>query len=262
MKQSLDPELILSCLKYGALNMLLDDNDNNYFDEKLIHPNYIKGVFTSFNEISDFWSNLVSKIRFFVQDFDSVQPPNIDTDLSELDFLGFNGMVMTKSTDLRVRDSAGGDGNVLDKIPKGTRLNIKEADGDYYKVEYLDYDENGQLVTKTGYVSREYVKENPNTNNKFETNPSSGNSGTSNLGASEGKSGVDNTPLSSSPNEMVVNTKSSNLNMRLGAGKNYQVIDTLPKGSKVNVIGKVDSNGWVKVEVNGKEGYVHSSYLK
>lgn len=57
-----------------------------------------------------------------------------------------------------------------------------------------------------------------------------------------------------------VNTSSTSLNVRTGAGTNYAVKDTIPKGEIVIILST--SNGWSKVLYNGtKTGYVSSQYL-
>ena len=57
-----------------------------------------------------------------------------------------------------------------------------------------------------------------------------------------------------------VNTSSTSLNVRTGAGTNYAVKDTIPKGEIVIILST--SNGWSKILYNGtKTGYVSSSYL-
>ncbi|WP_193224541.1 SH3 domain-containing protein [Bacillus sp. B1-b2] len=50
------------------------------------------------------------------------------------------------------------------------------------------------------------------------------------------------------------------LNMRSGPSANSDVLSTLKKGQEVMVIS--EENGWSKIAVNGKEGYVSSSFLK
>lgn len=51
----------------------------------------------------------------------------------------------------------------------------------------------------------------------------------------------------------------TNLNVRSGAGTNYSVIGSLKNGTSVSVIS--ESNGWSKINYNGKVGYVSSQYL-
>lgn len=66
------------------------------------------------------------------------------------------------------------------------------------------------------------------------------------------------TTVSGSP--AAVQTKSSGLNVRSGAGTSYSKIDTLAKGEVVIVLSS--SNGWSRILYHGtKTGYVYSQYL-
>lgn len=56
-----------------------------------------------------------------------------------------------------------------------------------------------------------------------------------------------------------VSTNGGRLNLRTGAGMEYEVIDQLRHGEEVTVIGQ--EGEWYKVIVPEKTGYVHSSYL-
>ena len=53
----------------------------------------------------------------------------------------------------------------------------------------------------------------------------------------------------------------SALNLRTGKSTKHQVITKIPANSKVKAI-KKESEGWVKIEYDGFEGYVSSKYLK
>lgn len=55
-------------------------------------------------------------------------------------------------------------------------------------------------------------------------------------------------------------TQGSRLNLRTGAGMNYEIIDQLRPGEEVTVIGT--EGDWYKVIVPEKTGYVHSDYLE
>ena len=55
-------------------------------------------------------------------------------------------------------------------------------------------------------------------------------------------------------------TNGSSLNVRIGAGMNYEIIDQLRPGEEVKVIG-VDGD-WYQITVPEKNGYVHSDYLE
>lgn len=65
----------------------------------------------------------------------------------------------------------------------------------------------------------------------------------------------DNTEVS----KVMYTTGDPVLNVRSGPGTNYENIDTLPKGTKVEVVG--ESNGWAKIKYNNGYAYVSSSYL-
>lgn len=55
-------------------------------------------------------------------------------------------------------------------------------------------------------------------------------------------------------------TNGGRLNLRTGAGMDYGIIDRLSPGEKVKVAG--EENGWYKVVVSEKTGYVWGEYLK
>ena len=55
-------------------------------------------------------------------------------------------------------------------------------------------------------------------------------------------------------------TKGSRLNVRTGAGMDYEVIDQLCPGEEVSVIGT--EGDWYQITVPAKTGYVHGDYLK
>ena len=56
----------------------------------------------------------------------------------------------------------------------------------------------------------------------------------------------------------VVNADS--LNVRKGPSISFDIIGKLSGGDKVKVIG--ESNGWYKVNLNGKEGWASKQYIK
>ena len=56
-----------------------------------------------------------------------------------------------------------------------------------------------------------------------------------------------------------VTTNGGRLNLRDGASTSYNIIGQLPCGDTVTVIG--EENGWYKVVVPEKEGYVYGGYL-
>ena len=55
-------------------------------------------------------------------------------------------------------------------------------------------------------------------------------------------------------------TSGSRLNVRTGAGMNYEIIDQLRPGEEVVVVGV--GGDWYQITVPEKNGYVHSDYLE
>lgn len=51
----------------------------------------------------------------------------------------------------------------------------------------------------------------------------------------------------------------NDLNLRSGPGTNYQVVDTMPAGARVNVLSC--TGGWCRVDWRGEVGFASSSYL-
>ncbi len=281
---SMDPEVVLGCLKYRDLRYLLNDNKGNYSMEELIHPNYICGVFDAFNEVSDYWVNLVNQIRDFVQEFDSIPEPNFETNINELDFLDYNASVATQGGKLNIRADASGTASILGQLSNGTKVEIigDEAVNGFYQVEYLD--EKG--VAHRGYVSEKFVNKDGGNATLTEDvsksiEPTHEEVIQTNTQAEKEQPIVVDIPIeqtekeqpvvvdiplesnepSNSLEERYVNTDKGNLNFREAPGTDSKIIDRLPKDSKVTILGQEDKNGWVKVSVGDQEGYVKSSYL-
>jgi len=51
------------------------------------------------------------------------------------------------------------------------------------------------------------------------------------------------------------------LNMREGPGADNALITTLRKGDTLTILEEYNDTKWVKVEYNGKNGFVHSDYI-
>lgn len=56
-------------------------------------------------------------------------------------------------------------------------------------------------------------------------------------------------------------TVTTDLNMRMGPGPMYKIIDTLPTETQVDLNGCLPSDGWCEVTANGQTGWVYSPYL-
>lgn len=68
--------------------------------------------------------------------------------------------------------------------------------------------------------------------------------------------------LSVADGTMTVSSGGGDVNLRLEPSTRSQVIDKLPRGTKVTVINMVDGGKWVHVKVGDKEGYIARYLLR
>ena len=133
---------------------------------------------------------------------------------------------VSASVGLNVRSGAGTSYSKLGKLEYKEKVTVLSTSNGWSKINY-----NG----KTGYVDSSYLKS---------TVPGSTN---------------DNTNNETTGTTKYVNT-TSGLNVRSGAGTRYSKLGKLEYKEKVTVLST--SNGWSKINYNGKTGYVDSSYLQ
>lgn len=84
-----------------------------------------------------------------------------------------------------------------------------------------------------------------------------GNSSSSSSAASSGGGGNNTGGF---PKAGRVSTSSLPLRIRSGAGTNYRVLGTMPRGASVTITGEA-GNGWAKISYNGINGYASKQYL-
>ena len=133
---------------------------------------------------------------------------------------------VSASVGLNVRSGAGTSYSKLGKLEYKEKVTVLSTSNGWSKINY-----NG----KTGYVDSSYLKS---------TVPGSTN---------------DNTNNETTGTTKYVNT-TYGLNVRSGAGTSYSKLGKLEYKEKVTVLST--SNGWSKINYNGKTGYVDSSYLQ
>ncbi|MDQ0233632.1 SH3 domain-containing protein, partial [Metabacillus malikii] len=124
---------------------------------------------------------------------------------------------------LNLRQQASTTANVIATLIKGTEVIVYTENNGWSKVKV-----NG----KEGYVSTRYLSE--HTKEKTIVN-------------------------ASKKITKFVSVSSGKLNMRSEASTSASVLTSLTKGTAVEVIS--ETNGWSKVKVLGKEGYVSTKYL-
>ena len=133
---------------------------------------------------------------------------------------------VSASVGLNVRSGAGTSYSKLGKLEYKEKVTVLSTSNGWSKINY-----NG----KTGYVDSSYLK----STLQDSTN--------------------DNTNNETTGTTKYVNT-TSGLNVRSGAGTSYSKLGKLEYKEKVTVLSI--SNGWSKINYNGKTGYVDSSYLQ
>ncbi|GKU82237.1 SH3 domain-containing protein [Niallia sp. NCCP-28] len=136
------------------------------------------------------------------------------------------------TSSLNVRSQASTTAKVVATVKNNTKVEVYSTANGWSKVGV-----NG----KTGYVADKYLKNAINENTTKSTAQAS-------------------KPAEETKKAKYVNVSSgSNLNMRTKPNANSSVIVKLARGVQVTVYS--EANGWSKISVYGKEGYVNSSYL-
>nr|WP_279325450.1 N-acetylmuramoyl-L-alanine amidase [Clostridium sp. D53t1_180928_C8] len=123
---------------------------------------------------------------------------------------------------LNVRSGAGTSYSVVGSLSNGSKVEIVETTGTWYKIKY---------GSGYGYVSKDYVT----------VSTDSGNNGSS----TDTQSGT-----------IKVNGA---LNVRSGAGTSYSVVGSLSNGSKVEIV--ETSGTWYKIKYGNGTGYVSKDYV-
>ena len=150
------------------------------------------------------------------------------------------GRVVNVTTNLRVRSGASTSSSVLGYINNGTAVTITGESGNWYAIKYNN---------TTGYVSKDYIQvisEGTNTAPSTpQTPPADTNTG--------------NSTTVTNKIGRVVNV-TTNLRVRSAASSSASVLGYLLNGTTVNITGS--TNGWYKINYNGRDGYVSSDYIQ
>ena len=193
------------------------------------------------------------------------------------------------ATSLNVRSGAGTNYKVLFSVKKNEQVNITQTSNGWYKIK--------TSTGKQGWASADYIKINSTSSSNQSTSSTTKVVNTNGLNMRNGagtsyrvitvlNKGIKVEVISESngwskikydgrlgyvasryldleSSNNVSTTKkevnATSLNIRSGSGTNYSIIGKLSKGSKIDVIS--ESNGWSKIDYNGKVGYVSSQYL-
>ena len=147
-----------------------------------------------------------------------------------------NGQVNTSngitSAPLNMRSGAGTNYAVIKVLPQGTNVKILSTTNGWYKID---------VQGTQGYVSCDYVSTSGGNTSGGNQNNGGGSTSDSSLNGKVGKVTADQ------------------LNLRSGAGTNYNVVKVLTNGASVTVL--ESTNGWYKVNAGGTQGYVSAEYI-
>ncbi|MFD4706919.1 SH3 domain-containing protein [Gottfriedia sp. NPDC058432] len=134
-----------------------------------------------------------------------------------------SGNYISTGNGVRIRSGAGTSYQILGSVNKNQRLDVISVSNGWYKVKF-----NGVI----GYISASYVGKVTESNNS------------------------NNNQVVSSGNYF---STINGLRVRSGAGTSYQILGSVNKNQKLEVISL--SNGWYKIKFNGVIGYVGASYV-
>ncbi|MEE6451134.1 SH3 domain-containing protein [Gottfriedia acidiceleris] len=123
---------------------------------------------------------------------------------------------------VRIRSGAGTNYRILGSVNKNAKLDVKSSSNGWYKIVY-----QGRI----GYISGNYVQKQ--------------------------KLIEDEKPVY---NAIKYSVTGARVNIRSGPGTNYNLIGSATKNQKVDVIST--SNGWHKINYQGKIGYISAKYTE
>lgn len=139
---------------------------------------------------------------------------------------------------LNLREKASTSSNIVTLLSQGDNCELIEEDGDWYKVKYKTY---------TGYVSKEYVKQ--------ETSSTSNQTTTTTTDPQEGK----NDSTNNSEEQVTTGKVSKATDLKILPLVYSSKIDTIKKNAEVIII--TDMNGWSYVQTDTMSGWIRSDVI-
>lgn len=165
-------------------------------------------------------------------------------EITESTAVSSTGKVYNVQSNLRVRSGASTNSSVLGYLTNNAQVTIVGSEGSWYKIKYN---------SGYGYVHKDYILIDGNSNNSSGNDSSSSNDNNSNEGNTSGST---DTELNKTG---YVYNVSSGLRVRKEPSTNSTVLGTLYSGNKVNIIG--ESGSWYKINYNNSTAYVHKDYI-
>ncbi|HEX3039563.1 MAG TPA: SH3 domain-containing protein, partial [Caproiciproducens sp.] len=143
-----------------------------------------------------------------------------------------SGTAAVTTSNLNLRNGAGGTNAIIVTISKGTSVKvIDSANADWYKVQTSD--------GKLGYCTSQFLQ----------------------IAAPSASQTAAQTGNSAVPASSATAVATDYVNLRQGAGSSYKVLETVSKGTSLKVLDSSNAQ-WTKVQTpSGKQGYCSKQYL-
>ena len=155
---------------------------------------------------------------------------------------------------VNIRNAASADSDVVATVNTGDTVTVVGSDSNWYEIIRL----NGE----TAYVSKDYVSGSilDKVGVAGQASPEAKSENADVVAAGLGASPIDTVDVFTEvSNKYGAVTASDGLNIRNGAGTDFDSIGTIPYGDYVDVIAISDS--WIKINYDGTEGYVSAEFL-
>lgn len=130
------------------------------------------------------------------------------------------------------------------------------------KLGYAFDEKTGEVITQDGKFSAHYKgwKSKDDTNTPLHTGENGSSVTDNGQPATPTPAPAQPQPSNGFPRQGKVTTRSKNLNIRAGAGTNYKVLGSMPKGASVTITGEANGS-WAAISYNGINGYASRQYL-
>lgn len=144
------------------------------------------------------------------------------------------------ASDVNFRTEAGTDADIIQKLAKGTTVEVEGAEGEWIQISIDD--------TK-GYIHSEYLDVAADNTTKIVTSVAE---------ASIAGLGVEYKAVSDDKEYVI---EANMLNLRSGPGTGFEILGELSRGAECTIIG--DAGDWTKIEtVAGDTGFVLTKYVE
>lgn len=160
------------------------------------------------------------------------------------------GQVINVSSNLRIRQGATVNSDIVGYLVNGQTFTIKGITGDWYNIECDD---------KIGYINKNYVKELNTASNTEKNNEGQVSTIDVPKQLANTTSNTNTDKQEKTSKGQVVNI-STNLRIRQGASSNTAIVGYLTNGQTFTIKGQ--NGDWYNIQCGDKSGYIYKDYVK